>query len=199
MFEHLISGVTNWSLCGIRKVSIWANGLHLNKQRSGDLTAVTTWPVSAPYHFRTLALIDLSCIGLRKYSQTAVLYHLIPQLSHAERTWLDVISGAQIFWNLWHLYEVWLRHERMPAAFWQNKNNQACYVLLANLLFRRECWGLCWHVPTFFVLFCSPNSHIMKVKRGPAAMKVGGRVSPDITSRCWLDSAEPEPWSRAWV
>lgn len=23
-------------------------------------------------------------------------------------------------------------------------------------------------------------------------------VSPDITSRCWLDSAEPEPWWRAW-
>ncbi|KAK2878466.1 hypothetical protein Q8A67_019257 [Cirrhinus molitorella] len=33
----------------------------------------------------------------------------------------------------------------------------------------------------------------MKVKRGPAAIKVGGRVSPDITSRCRLDSPEPEP------
>lgn len=126
---------------------------------------------------------------------------LFSTVSHAERTWtrLDVISGVQILWNLGHLYKVWLRRERKPAAFWQNKNNHACFVLLANLLFSRECWGLCWHVPTFFVLFCSPNSHIMKVKRGPAARKVGGRVSSDITSRCWLDSVEPEPWSRAWV
>ncbi len=42
----------------------------------------------------------------------------MPELTRAERTWtwLDVISGVQILWNLltslWHLYEVWLWHER---------------------------------------------------------------------------------------
>ncbi|KAL6477958.1 hypothetical protein MHYP_G00137930 [Metynnis hypsauchen] len=32
-----------------------------------------------------------------------------------------------------------------------------------------------------------------------AVLEVGGRVSADIHSRCWLDSAEPGPWYQVLV
>lgn len=53
------------------------------------------------------------------------------------------------------------------------------------------------YVDTFpvYLVLLSQFSHY----EGKAVLKVGDRVSPDITSRCWLDWLEPEPWSRAWV
>lgn len=205
MFEHLISRVTDWSLCGIWKVSIWLNGFHVNKQMSSDLTAVTTWPVPA------LSLQDPRSVKptlywvkkIPPYSCSLLAYAWVNSsrkdmdMVRCDFRCADPLESVDI--SVTSLWSLAAARAKACCNFAKTKTVTLVLFYLQIVCLEGSVEVYVDTFPLFFVLFCSPDSHVMKVKHGPAAMKVGGRVSPDITSRCRLDSVEPEPWSRAWV